>query len=300
VLAPSIAPATSLAGMTTPELAAGPSDLGIRLGADAAVSSDGWLVRDLAAAPGLDGPPGILQGGLSAGVAVAIARAVDRFGAPLTSLDARLRAPTPLGRPLQARVRPADGTARHEVETRDGDTVLMSAVVELAGHDAAPQVYDLLELATVPLPAAVPQQAFPTCIVCGPEPTHPFGQRLHPHPYGDEAIVTPWVAGEELGDARGVIDPLLVSAVLDCPTVWAAMGYLRSLGHVGALLVGYRLQFFHDAPVMEPLRTVARFDGGEGRKIRARSALVDEDGVVYAVASALHLGVSQVPSFEPT
>jgi hypothetical protein len=285
--------------MTAPNLDAGPADLGIELGADATVSADGWLVRELRAAPGLDGPPGILQGGLSAGVAIAIARAVDRFGAPLTSVHARLHAPTPLGRRLQARVRPADGTARHLVETRDGDTLLMSAEVELAGHEVAPRAYDLLELATVPIPPAVPQLAFPTCIVCGPEPVHPLGQRLHPRPYGDEAIVTPWVADEELGDDRGMIDPLIVSAVLDCPTVWASMAYIRSLGHVGALLADYRVQVFHSAPVMEPLRTVARLDAGQGRKIRARSALVDEDGTVYAVAAALHVSVGEIPRLGP-
>jgi hypothetical protein len=278
----------------------GPAGLGIELGADVYVSDDGWLTRSLVVPSGLDGPPGILQGGFAAGVTIGVARAVDRFGAPLTAVDARLHAPTPLGRHLAARVRPTESVARYDVELRDGEQLLVTAEVELAGHDPSPRAYDLLELGTVPLPAAAPQTAFPDCWVCGSAPSHPLAQRLHPRYVGDDAVSIPWVADEALGDARATIDPLVVSAVLDCPTVWAAMGYLRSLGHVGALLVGYRLQFFHDAPVMEPLRTVARFDGGEGRKIRARSALVDEDGVVYAVASALHLGVSQVPSFEPT
>ena len=74
---------------------AGPEALGIELGADATVV-DGWLVREFHAPHGLDGPPGVLQGGLAAGVTASIARAADRFGAPLTSVDARLHAPTPL------------------------------------------------------------------------------------------------------------------------------------------------------------------------------------------------------------
>jgi hypothetical protein len=277
-------------------LPAGPDDLGLELSADAIVSADGWLVRELHAAPGLDGPPGILQGGFAAGVCVAIARAADPHGAPLTSLDARLHAPTPMGRTLQARVRATDAAARYEVETRDGDTLLVSAEVELAGHEPAARAFDLLELARVPVPPASPQDAFPTCWVCGQHPTHPLGQRLHPRYHSDEAVAIPWVAEEQLGDARGMIDPLVICAVLDCPTVWASMGHVRSLGHRGALLAGYHLTMFRDAPTMEVLRTVARFDSADGRKIRARGALVDDEGVTYAVSSAFHISVPAVPA----
>lgn len=274
----------------------GPPELGLELGADATVSSDGWLVRELVAGPGLDGPPGILQGGFAAGVCAAIAAAADRYGAPLTSLDARLYAPTPLGRPLQARVRATDSLARYEVETRDGDQLLVRAEVELAGHEPAARAFDLLELATVPVPPARSQDQFPTCWVCGGAPTHPLAQHLDPRYHGDDAVVIPWVADEVLAGERGAIDPLVVSAVLDCPTVWAAMGHIRSIGHTGALLAGYHLTMFRDAPTMEVLRTVARLDSGDGRKIRARGALVDDEGVTYAVSSAFHLTVADIPT----
>lgn len=277
-------------------LPAGPPGLGLDLAADATISRDGWLERELIAAPGLDGPPGILQGGFAAGACVAIARAADRHGAPLTSLDARLHAPTPLGRSLQARVRATDVAARYAVEMRDGEQLLVSAEVELAGHEPAARAFDLLELADVALPPPRPQEAFPTCWVCGAHPTHPLAQRLHPRYHGDDAVAIPWVADEELGDDRGTIDPMIVSAVLDCPTVWASMGHVRSLGHTGALLAGYHLTMFHDPPVMEVLRTVARFDGADGRKIRARGALVDDEGMTYAVSSAFHVSVPEVPS----
>lgn len=101
----------------------------------------------------------------------------------------------------------------------------------------------------------------------------------------------PWVADEELGDDRGVADPLVVSAVLDCPSVWACMHEVEALDMAGPLLAGFHLSFYRDAPVMEPLRTVARFDRADGRKLSARSALVDEDGVTYAVAAALQVAV---------
>ncbi len=282
--------------MSTPPLHAGPAALGIDLGEDATVDDDGWLVREIEAPAGLDGPPGILQGGLSAGVAIPIARAADRFGAPVTSLEARLHAPTPLGRPLRARVRAGEGAAHYEVETREGERLLMSAQVELAGHDPAARVYDLVGLASVPLPEPEPQELFSSCVICGAHPTHPHGQRLLPGWHAPDQVVTPWMCDEVLADDRGAVDPSMVSAVLDCPTVWASINAVRDSGHEVALLAGYHVRFFQDARVLEPLRTVARFDGLDGRKVTARGALIDEDGVVYASASALHIAAAGAPS----
>lgn len=276
--------------MRSPTLTVGPDALGIELSADAAVR-DGWLVRELYAPHGLDGPPGVLQGGFSAGLMMAIARVADRFGAPVTSVDARLHAPTPLGKVLEAGVRPTESTARYEVETWDGDTRLVSAEVELAGHEPAARAFDLLGLATVPLPDAQPQHRFPGCWVCGPEPSHAHGQRIHPRHHAEGAVAQPWVADEALAGERYTVDPLVVSAVLDCPSVWACIHEVDALGLGGPLLAGYHLRFYRDAPLMEPLRTVARFDDADGRKLRARSALVDEDGITYAVAAALQIAV---------
>lgn len=285
---------TRVRTMTT--LPIGPPDLGLELGVDTIVSDDGWLVRELVTPPGLDGPPGILQGGLAAGVCIPIARLADPHGAPLTRIDARLHAPTPLGRRLSARVRPGDGPAHYRVEIRDGDRLLVSAEVELAGHDLDLRSYDLQELATARLPEPERPPVFPTCWVCGPQPRHPLGQHLYPRHVAPGAVSIPWIADERLGDPRSTIDPLVVAAVLDCPTVWASYEHVRALGHTGALLAGYELRILRDAPVMEQLRTVARMDEAQGRKIRARGALLDEDGVVYALSSALHVSVPEIPS----
>ena len=273
--------------------------LGLRLGADTHVDDAGWLVRDLTVPRGLDGPPGILQGGLAAGVAGPVARLVDRFGAPLTRLRTRLHAPTPLGRTVQARVRAGDGPAHFLVETHHDGRLLTSAEVELAGHDPAPLGLDLLELATVPLPEPQPQHAYPTCFVCGPDPEHPYGLLLHPRPGAPGTIVQPWIAAEGLGAHRDV-DPVVVAAVLDCPTVWAAIEPIRAAGAIGALLAGFEVQHYGDVPVEEPVRVVARFDAIDGRKVRARAAVLDEDGTCYALASALHIAVQRIPEGEVT
>lgn len=281
--------------MTASTIALGPDALGLELGADATVDG-GWLVRSFRAGPGLDGPPGVLQGGLAAGITAAIARAADRFGAPLTGLDARLHAPTPLETTLVAALRATDEPARYEVQLRDDDQLLVSATVELAGHDAAPRAHDLAELATVALPEPRPQYDYPRCWVCGAEPTHPHALRLHPRPYQPDQQVVPWVAEELFGDEDGTIDPLVVSAVLDCPTAWVAMPSVQASGYGAALLGGYQLRVYRDAPVMEALRTVARLDGEDGRKLRARGALVDEDGITYAIASAVQIAAPGFPS----
>lgn len=276
--------------MRSPVLPIGPQALGIEASAEADVDGDA-LVRRWRAPTGLDGPPDVLQGGFAAGLMAEFARLVDPFGAPVTGFETRLHAPTPLDRTLTARVTPTTEAATYQVSTYDGDVLLVSATVELAGHGSDPRAYDLVELATVPLPKAEPQESFPLCWVCGPHPRHPLGQRIHPRYHAAGAISQPWIADEALGDGDDRVAPLVVSAVLDCPTVFACLHQVREMELDGPFLAGFRLQYFSDAPVMEPLRTVARFDEVDGRKFLGRSALVDEDGVTYAIASALQVAV---------
>lgn len=280
--------------MTATWSAAGPPELGLDLGRVATTTEDGWLERAFRATGGLNGTSGTLQGGFASGVTMAAARLADGFGAPITSLDARLRAPTPVGRELEVRVRPTDAPARHEAQTRDGEQVLVEAEVELAGHDPSPQVPDLLELAHVPLPVERPREVRPTCWVCGPRPVHPLGQRLLPRWHGPETVVCPWVADDEVA-VDGVVHPVVVNAMLACPAAWASFGEVEARGDALGVLGRYHVRFFRDAPVMEPLRLVARSDGADGRRLHARSALVDEDAVVYAMSSAVFVSVPEIP-----
>lgn len=281
--------------MTTRWIPAGPSGLGLELGRDAETIDDGWLVRPFRANAGLNGRAGALQGGFGAGLALAAAREADQFGAPATRLDATFRAPVGVGRELAVRARPADGPAHHEVQAHEGDQLLVEAEVELAGHDPVARVHDLVELATVPLPTPESQEVRPTCWVCGPRPVHPLGQRLLPGWHDDESVVSPWVAGDELA-VDGVVDPVVVTAMLACPAAWATFRHVRERGHALAVLGTYHVRYFRDVPVMEPLRLVARDDGAQGRRLHARTALVDEDEIVYAMSSAILVSVPEVPA----
>lgn len=288
-------------------LPAGPPALGMVVGADATLDH-GWLVRPFRAGPGLDGPAGILQGGLASALPAAVARLGDTFGAPLTSVTSRLHAPTPLGRDLTVALRPGEGVARHEVQLRDGDQLLVSATVELAGRVLAPAVPDLVELAVGQLPPQQLSTAYPHCFVCGPACSHPHALRRTFGSVREGAVALPWLAEEALAatplprrrsrldDPADVIDPLVVGAALGCPGVWSAMPALEAAGYAGCLLAGMEIRTYRDAPTYEPLRLVARHDEFDGRKVHVRTALVDEDGVVYAVASAVHIAVTEVPS----
>lgn len=276
----------------TTSIPAGPASLDLRLGADADVV-DGVVRRRLTTPAHLHGPTGVLQGGLAAGILAEAATLADRIGAPLTSIDARLRRPTPLGAELAIEVRQT-AAARFEVRTLAEADELVTGTVEFAGHDPIPRVADLVELGSVPIPDPVAQDRFPDCWVCGPG--NPDGLHLLPAWHAPDMVSIPWIPDDALAGDRGYLHPLVVAAVLDCPTVWAARAAWEDAGFAGALLAGYHVGMFADAPVGEPLRVVARLDAVDGRKIRARAALVDEDGIVYAVASAFHLGVGELPA----
>jgi acyl-coenzyme A thioesterase PaaI-like protein len=251
---------------------------------------------DLVVDAHLNGPPDVVQGGIAAGMLLSAARAVDRFGAPVTAVDARLMAPTPTATTVRAFVARATA-ATYDVETRSGDTVLVEGTVELAGHDPVPRIADLTHLATVPLPEPRPQYAAPDCWVCGPD--NPHGLHLHPAWTGDGAIVQGFIPPDELAGDDGALDPVVVAALLDCPTVWCAQAHLDTLGMRGAVLAGFHVRYFADVPVGGPVRIIAEMDDADGRKIRARSAIVDEDGTVYAMASAFQYAVPDMPGVPP-
>lgn len=285
---------TSPSGTAAGMAAVGLPALGFEMSADSSIS-DGWLIRQLYVPPDLDGPRGILQGGFSAGVLASAAMAVDPIGAPLTGIEARLHAPTPTGTTVEIDVRPGPQTAHYEVRTRLGATVLASGRVELAGHEPTSHMHDLAEIAAGPLPAPSPPAIFQDCWMCGVANPHPHAQRLFPGYRDDRTVVCGWVASEDLGDATGVIDPMVVAAALDCPTGWACAQTIAEMATSGPLLAGYRVRFLRAAQVMEPLRVVGHLDAVDGRKLSTRGAMIDDDGAVVAVTSALQIAVDEIP-----
>ena len=279
--------------LPAPARALGPEGLGLRAGDP--VHADGWTWCSLVAPPGLDGPPGVLQGGLAAGLAIELARSVDPHGAPLHALTSRLEAPTRLGVPFVGRVRPVSTAGWYEVETwQDGQRLVVSTV-ELTGQDPLLALVDLAVLADGPPPPPEPDPLYPMCFVCGEDATHPLALHTPPAYVASDRLSVPWIPDERLGTGQSVAE-LVVAAALDCPSAWAAVGAARSGGFAAVLLGSLRLQFAGDVEVLDPVRITARLDAVDGRKLRARSAVVDTDGRVLAVLDAVHVAVRSLPA----
>lgn len=255
-----------------------------------------WLTR-ITTAPWLTGPPNILQGGTAAGLLLAAATDADRFAAPVSRIDARLHRPTPPGVELTATCeRLAAG--RHQVEVSADAGVTVSGEVELRGHDVPARVPDLVSLAGRDMPPPQPQSDYPHCWVCGPG--NPNGLHLHPRYVRPDVVLQHWWPPDtvESSTQPGVIDPIAIAAILDCPTVWASMGHVEEPMKI-LLLGGFRIQFFADAPMGDDYRIVATPDVVNGRKIEARAALLDDRARPVAVAWALQVAAPGFPELAP-
>jgi hypothetical protein len=283
--------------LPAPDRPLGPPGLGLRVGPGVpdAAGTGTWFA--LSAPSGLDGPPGVLQGGLATGLAVDLARGVDRLGAPLHALSARLDAPTLLEEPFAAHVGPGDATGWYAVETWQRGRRTVRATVELTGPDPLGALADLVALADGPPPPPAPDPLYPTCFVCGTGTTHPLALRTPPAFVAPDRLSVPWVPDEGLADPRddGHVATLVVSAALDCPSAWATVAHARAQGGRAVLLGTMRLQVARGVELMDPVRVTALMDGADGRKLRARSAVVDSDGTPLAVFDALHLSVGELP-----
>lgn len=280
-------------GLGPPTRPIGPPVLGLR--ASAPLAEDGAVWWAVHVPEGLDGPPGVLQGGLVAALHLALAREVDPFGAPVHHLEVRLEAPTPLGTTVHARARPL-GTGVHEVELFAPGGRLTRGEVDLTGADplAAP---DLVAIAGGPLPTPAPHPAYRACVGCGDAASHPAALRAFPGWVTDEAVLLGWVPDPGLSDpARDDhVDVAAVAAVLDCASAWAAFRPAVAAGAAAVLLGTLRLRVAAVEP-LDPVRVAARLDALEGRRARARSAVVDTDGRVLALADAVHVTVAALPA----
>jgi hypothetical protein len=196
--------------------------------------------------------------------------------------------------PFVGRVRPAEATGSYEVETWQYGQRLAVSTVELTGHDTQLARPELVELAQGPSPSPASDQHYPGCFACGGEPTHPLALRVPPAFVAPDRLSVPWIPDARLAVGSGVAD-LVVAAALDCPTVWATIGTAREAGYPAALLGSLTLRMGGDVAPNGPVRVTARLDAVEGRKLRARSAVVDTDGRVLAALDALYIAVRSLP-----
>ena len=283
--------------LPAPDRPLGPEGLGLRVGPAVPESDGPGVWRALSAPAGLDGPPGVLQGGLATGLAIDLARDLDPHGAPLHALSARLAAPTMLGVPFAARVAPGDVAGWYEVETWQQGRRLVTATVELTGADPLMGLADLVTLAEGPSPDPDPDPLYPSCFVCGLGNPHPLALRTPPAFVAPDRLSVPWVPDERLADpSRGDrVASLVVAAALDCPAAWSTVPHARGDGYAAVLLGSMRMQVAADVELLDPVRVTALMDGADGRKLRGRSAVVDSDGRPLAVFDGLNIAVEALP-----
>ncbi len=249
----------------------------------------------------LTGPPDVLQGGLAAAVpALAVAAVTD---GRVSRVRAHLHHPTPTDADLVATLTPTAGGDTDwsaSVATVGGPEPTVTATVDVGGRgDDVDDHADLVRIGLrdpLPRPQAVP--AAPDCVVCGAR--NPAGLHLFPGWFPDGAVAEAWEGDEaDAGPHGQFVRPAVVAAVLDCPTVWAARDACREHGFGGALLGGFDVTWYSRLPVGESVRIAAVLDRADGRKLSARSAVVGLDGMVYAVARALQVGVATMPGADP-
>jgi hypothetical protein len=218
-----------------------------------------------------NGPLDSGNGGYCSGVAAALA------GGPA---DVSLRSPAPLDRPLDVE-RGAEGAVR----LLDGDTLVVEArpapapvqldVPEPVGLDAA--------RAAMAGYRGLADGPFCRCFVCGrarEDALGVFAGKVE----GRNLVASVWTPPEWTADGDGAVRPEIVWSVLDCPTYFAA--HLED-----ELSISFLVRFAAriDGPVLAGREHVVIGwpIGAEGRKRRAGSAVLTDDGELLAVADAL-------------
>lgn len=272
----------------------------LRVSADADATPAG-LARAVRSDARLHETGATLHPGLAVGLLIHVAALADHFGAPPTAVDAQLLGSVAAGSEVVAAIR-SIAAARTDVRLLDRGATAIDGVVELAGHDVAPQVADLQHLDATPLQP--PETGHLDCWVCGAARDDGLG--LAPRFDRGGAVVVPWVPDDDtsglvtLGGVDAtpsspvsrrrpshpvdVVDPAVIVAALTCPARWATVAELGWVGARAAELTHLHVRFFRHLEVLAPVRVVARRDAAP--TVRTRAAMLDEDGLVYAVGAA--------------
>lgn len=211
--------------------------------------------------------------GAHVGVAACVLATVPapRSGLPLTAVAVRVGETIPTGEPLLLRSRRIAG-GHHELEIALHDRTIAQGELELAGHDPTPRVPDLVELASLPFGDGEPDHR---CDVFGA----PLGLNRGATWKAGGRVAIPWIVEDLLDDGSGIAHPLGV-AFLEC------VGRIAAEPPPGAATRSLHLRFFADLPVLEPIRVVALRDSPAAPETwQARTAAIDEEGVVYATGA---------------
>ena len=226
------------------------------------------------------GPPKSANGGYACGL---LAAHIDG------DAEITLRAPPPLGQPLDIVI------GEQGAELRHGATALATARRVRVDVPEVP-IVDFREAqeAARRSPADESSHPLPRCFVCGPARAHSDGLRIisgglparPDRPVG--TVAAPWVPYADLAGENGAVAHEFVWAALDCPSGYAGLE-ARHLGMAGdeAILLGRMSARLERRPRPgDRCIIVAWPTGRDGRKLFASSALLSADGEVLAAARA--------------
>ena len=225
------------------------------------------------------GPPESGNGGYSCGM----------LGALMPGpAEVKLRKPPPLDTPMEIEQRPdgmlaavLDGADLIEARPAEVDVAIPGAI-SLASAERAAASYEGFK-----------NHAFPMCFVCGPDREAGDGLRIFPGEVLRGIAAAPWTPDASVADENGVVYPEIVWAALDCPTGWST--HYR-YPDAGLGLLG-RLAASLQRPIVAGERYVAASwpAGRDGRKLYAKSAILDEHGDPLAVAQATWIELRDPP-----
>jgi hypothetical protein len=224
------------------------------------------------------GPPQSGNGGYAAGL---LARHVD---AP--AVEVRLVSPPPLDAPLTV-VEAEDGL---EMRDENGRVVARARPWALDLPVPAPVS---LEDATVAARAPVfdpDLHPFPTCFGCGPlrDPGDAVRHICGRVPGREDVVACPANTSPELPNYDGALATEVVWAGLDCPSAAACLPANTGVPYV---LGTFTVRIDRPVVVGEPHVVIAWSLGGEGRKSFGASAILDAEGRLCALGSAVWIAL---------
>jgi len=226
------------------------------------------------------GPPNSANGGYACG---RIAAFIDG------SAEVTLRRPPPIDQEMAVREESGGSVAMYY-----GETLIGSG--ESASIDSVP-----IDAPTFDQASAAAERTFdaslhtlPTCFVCGPHREPGDGLRIHVGPIDPQdehwngVLAAPWIPGENLADAEGIVLPEFVWAALDCPTAYACSSP-AGMRHI--LLGRQAVKILRRPQVAERCVIAAQELSHDGRKSFAAATLFGEAGEAIAWCKATWIEV---------
>lgn len=223
-----------------------------------------------------NGPYDSGNGGYSAGLAAQFLPGAD-------SVEATLRAPIPLNRPLD--VQPTDSGIDVMADV-DGVRTLIMALrpTQLETPDVKSPGLEAASVAAATFRDSS-DHVLPHCFVCGPARAEGDGLRIFSdwlkdpagieNPNAFPVVAAPWRPTQDLADSSGNIAPEFMWAALDCPGAFAISAEPILLGRMSARIL-------HRPRADQPVVVIAWAKGRDRRKHFAGSALFTPEGDLLA------------------